>query len=363
MECLDQQQISTGKENKMRLKIVLKDIRGNTKDARITNMDENSVQFSDIKTTVVSHFPELEKKEYVIGWIDEERDFITMGSDEELKTAMAATKGEMLKIHVKIKQKTENVARKVQKKEKVLFPRQYFTNLLAARQKIGGPGSVVLHSQNIEGIRKVIRKHPGVLFVGGDWNEEMGEMTEKRKQILKKKTQGPIKNIKKKGMIKACGNKTKCTQREMKVNRIIRPPKAISLLQDQKEKYNEEDGQMLSFLFVPIIAGRERQHCHVLGDWEESSKICVAFKRRGGGGQKGGNTGGKQKKMERGQIGNQAGTLGNMKDGGDKFKKKQNPGSPQNICFVARKRMKMIVSGIFAKIDLGNIQADEKFPP
>merc|ERR1719186_91741 len=361
MECLDQQQIITGKENKMRLKIVLKDIQGNSKDARITNMDETSVQFSDIKTTVVSHFPELEKKEYIIGWIDEERDFIAMGSDEELKTAMAATKGEMLKIHVKIKQKTENVARKVQMKEKVPFRRQYFANLLAARQKIGGPGSVVLHNQNIEGIRKVIRKHPGVLFVGGYWNEKMREITERRKQILKKKTQGPIKNIKKKGMIKACGRKTKCSQQKLEVNRIIRPPKAISLLQDQKRK-NEEDGQMLSFLFVPIIAGRERQHCHVLGDWEESSKICVAFKRRGGGGRKEGNTGGKQKKMERRQIGNQARTPGNMKDGGEKCKKKQNPGSPQNICFVARKRMKMIAGGIFAKIDLGNTKADEKLP-
>ena len=164
-------------------------------------------------------------------------------------------------------------------------------------------------------------------------------------------------------MIRACGRKTKFSQQKLKVNRIIRPPKAIYLLQDLKKKNNEEDSKMLSFLFVPIIAGRERQHCHVLGDWEESSKICVAFKRRGGGGQKEGNTGGKQKKMERRQIGNQAGRPGNMKDGGEKFKKKQNPGSPQNICFVARKRMKMIASGIFAKIDLGNTKADEKFPP
>eukprot|EP00092_Neocalanus_flemingeri_P004208 GFUD01004526.1.p1 GENE.GFUD01004526.1~~GFUD01004526.1.p1 ORF type:complete len:345 (+),score=116.71 GFUD01004526.1:75-1109(+) len=334
METLEQQQPGPLKENMRRVKIVLKNKQGITNDARITNIDQTVTKFSDFRTQFVSHFPELEKKEYVIGWIDEEQDYVAMGSDEEFKVALAATKGGMLKIHLKIKQNRENVDGRGQTDNKVQFPRQYFANLLAARQNMSGPGSVVLHNQNFEGIRNVIRKHPGVLFIGGDWKQEIGIVGEKKKQIEKNKKQ----------------EQEKIAQKNQRVNRIIGPPKAIALLQDMENKNNKEDAKKLSFLFVPIIAGRKQQHCHVFGTWEESMEICVAFKRRGEGGQKEGNTGGKLK-MEMQNFGNKEGKPENMKNEGEQLQRKPNSGTPQNMCFVNRKRMKIIASRIFKKID------------
>ena len=349
MECLEQQQPRTRTETNMRMKIVLKNNQGKNKDARIVNIDETAVQFSDIKRSIVSHFPELEKKEYALGWIDEEHDYVKMESDEEFKIALSAVKGDMLKIHVKLQQNKENVERKCQK---VPFPRQYFANLLATRQNISGPGAVVLHTQNIEGIRKVIKKHPGVLFVGGDLEGKIEKMGEKNDEISKKKTQSPKRNAKKKRMQRSCVklNEAKDSQKLI-VKRIIHPQKAIALLRDMKDKNKDEDLKTLSFLFVPIIAGRKRQHCHVFGTWEDSMIICVAFKRRGDGGQEAGTIGGQQRRVERQKIGNKTETTGIMEEKGEKIKKQPNSGTPPNRCMVARKRMKMIASGIFSKID------------
>ena len=48
------------------------------------------------------------------------------------------------------------------------------------------------------------------------------------------------------------------------------------------------------------------QHRHVFGTWEDSMMICVAFKRRGDGGQEPG-TGGGNKRMEKNKkFGNMA---------------------------------------------------------
>ena len=101
----------------MRMKIVLKDNLGKNKDSRIVNIDRTAAEYSDIKTTVVKNFPELENMEFVLGWIDEEHDFITMGSDEELKAALAELKGGMLKIHVR-----QNMKNAEQKCQKVQLP-------------------------------------------------------------------------------------------------------------------------------------------------------------------------------------------------------------------------------------------------
>ena len=135
MECVEEQQSSPRAGDIMRIKIVLKDNLGKNKDSRILNIDRAAAEFSAIKTTVVQNFPELEKEEFVLGWIDEERDFITMGSDEELKTTLAEVKVGMLKIHVR-----HNMKNAEGKCLQVQLPRQYFANLLATRQKISAQG-------------------------------------------------------------------------------------------------------------------------------------------------------------------------------------------------------------------------------
>ena len=117
MECVEEQQSSPRAGNIMRMKIVMKDNLGKNKDSRIVNIDRAVPEFSDIKTAVVQNFPELKKEEFVLGWIDEECDFITMGSDEELKAALAEMKGGMLKILVKQKQNMKNVDEKCLKEE------------------------------------------------------------------------------------------------------------------------------------------------------------------------------------------------------------------------------------------------------
>merc|ERR1712106_1037930 len=213
MESIEQQKTIPSSVNLSRMKLVLEDNNGEPRDARIVNIDSSVAQFSDIKTRVDKSFPELEKTDYVLGWIDEEEDSITMGSDEELKAALAEVKGSMLDIHVKQRQNIKNKDRKC---PKIQLPRQYFANLLATRQNISGQGTVVQHNQSIEKIRKVIRKHPGILFLGGDIEEEIGKMGEINGQIVK---------------------------------RIIPPQKAIGLLQNTEDE-NEETSSKLAILFL-----------------------------------------------------------------------------------------------------------------
>eukprot|EP00091_Calanus_sinicus_P002674 TRINITY_DN1276_c0_g1_i1.p1 TRINITY_DN1276_c0_g1~~TRINITY_DN1276_c0_g1_i1.p1 ORF type:complete len:160 (-),score=45.46 TRINITY_DN1276_c0_g1_i1:547-1026(-) len=145
----------------------------------------------------------------------------------------------MLKIHVKQKQNMKNVNDKC---PKVQLPRQYFDNLLATRQKISGQGEVVLHKQNLDRMMELIRKHPGVLFVGGDLKEQLGEngcnkgLIKVSKKIAEKESmEGSEKPI---------------------VNRIIPPQKAIALLKDMK-KETDKGSKMLSLLFLPINAGQK----------------------------------------------------------------------------------------------------------
>ena len=316
------------------MKIVLKDNLGKNKDSRIVNIDRAVAEFSDIKTTVVQNFPELENEELVLGWIDEELDFITMESDEELKAALAEVKGGMLKIHVKQKQNMKKVDGKCQK---IQLPRQYFDNLLGTRQKISGEGGVVLHNQNLERMMELIRKHPGVLFVGGELKDKLGANSGNKGQMK------VGKKIAEKEGIKGSG--------KLIVNRIIPPQKAIALLKGMKEN-NDEDSKILSFLFLPINAGQKKQHCHVVGTWEDSKMIWVAFKRRGDVGQEPG-TSGEKKKMEKNErLGNMAGRSNIKMTNGEKTKKQPGSGSSPNKCMVPRKRMIMIASRLLLKVDV-----------
>ena len=82
--------------------------------------------------------------------------------------------------------------------------------------------------------------------------------------------------------------------------------------------------------------------------------ICVAFKRRGDGGQEAGTDSG-SKRMEKNQrLGNRAGISNIKMTNGEKTKKQPGSGSSLNKCMVPRKRMKMIASRIFLKTHVIN---------
>jgi len=135
-------------------------------------------------------------------------------------------------------------------------------------------------------------------------------------------------------------------------------------------------------MFLPLIPGRKKHHCHVLGSWDGPGMICVAFKRRGQQGQeqatgkerimgkketdgsvdrnnkgeeqdgdvqKSGPMSEKKKKMMiKKQRVNKMTRATMIKSKGDEPRKKADPA----VCMVPRKRMKMIASRIFSKIGI-----------
>merc|ERR1712215_517820 len=98
-----EQQQAMSSERFGRMKIVLEDSDGNLKESGIVKVD-NEIQLRLIKTAVVDCFPELENQQHVLGWVDEEGDYVTMSSDEGLKIALAEMKGNMLEVQVKTMQ-------------------------------------------------------------------------------------------------------------------------------------------------------------------------------------------------------------------------------------------------------------------
>merc|ERR1711872_1147394 len=125
----------TGKtsENMVRIRIVMEDSQGNLKESEILSFDtpDDELHLSSLKTAATECFPELEDKEYVLGWVDEEGDYITIGSEQGLKIALANMKENMLKIHVKIKQEKKKDVENIQK---IQVPKQFFANLRTAQQ-------------------------------------------------------------------------------------------------------------------------------------------------------------------------------------------------------------------------------------
>merc|ERR1712212_1380159 len=157
----------------LRMKIVVAASDRNKKDARIVNIS-SAVTFSDIKTAVLHYFPELEKEDHVVGWVDEEGDYVTVGSDQELQLALAERKGRVLKILVKIKNEKK---KEDEKSPQIQVPRQYFANLRGTKEKLSSQGPVVLHQQEgLEKMKRVIKKHPGLIFVGGNLKEKLGKI-------------------------------------------------------------------------------------------------------------------------------------------------------------------------------------------
>merc|ERR1712098_880256 len=127
----DQQGTGKTSENMVRIRIVVEDSQGNLKESEILTFDtpDDELHLSSLKTAATKCFPELEDKELVLGWVDEEDDYITIGSEQGLKIALANLKENMLEIHVKIKQEKKKVEEKVQK---IKVPKQFFANLRTA---------------------------------------------------------------------------------------------------------------------------------------------------------------------------------------------------------------------------------------
>merc|ERR1712179_407435 len=194
------------------------------------------VTVSDIKAAVLHYFPELEKEDYVVGWVDEEGDYVTVGSDEELQLALAERKGSVLKILVKIK---NGKKKEDEKSPQIQVPRQYFANLRTAKEGLSSQGPVVLHQQEgLEKMKRVIKKHPGIIFVGGDLKEKLSKNGDDSRETNAEKKRGK-------------------DGKKMMVDRIISPQKALSLLNDCQD--SDDDSKSVSVMFLPLIPGRKKQ--------------------------------------------------------------------------------------------------------
>jgi len=168
-----QQSIAMDSGSLLRMKIVVAASDRNKKEARIVNIS-SPVQFSDIKSSVLHYFPELEKEDHVVGWVDEEGDYVTVSSDQELQLALAERKGRMLKILVKIK---KNKKKEDEHCPKIQIPRQYFANLRTVKESLSSQGPVVVHHQeDLEKMKRFIKKHPGIIFVMGDLKDKLGKI-------------------------------------------------------------------------------------------------------------------------------------------------------------------------------------------
>merc|ERR1719233_1816059 len=119
---------------------------------------------------------------------------------------------------------------------------------------------------------------------------------------------------------------------KMMVDRIISPQKALSLLNDYQD--SEADSKSLSVMFLPLIPGRKKHHCHILGSWDGSRMICVAFKRRGQQGQE--QATGKMKERK----------LGKKETAGSDDRNKEDEEHERDVQtprpMIAKKKMKMI---------------------
>merc|ERR1711970_826000 len=148
-----QQPTAMNSNSLLRMKIVVAASDKNKREARIVNIS-SAVNFSDIKAAVLNYFPELEKEDYVVGWVDEQGDYVTVGSDQELQLALAERKGSVLKILVKMKNEKKKESPQIQ------VPREYFANLCATKERLSSKGPIVLHQEGPEKMKRVIKKHP-----------------------------------------------------------------------------------------------------------------------------------------------------------------------------------------------------------
>jgi len=271
---------------------------------------------------------------------------------------LAERKGSVLKILVKIKNEKK---KEDEKSPQIQVPRQYFANQRRTKEKLSSQGPVVLHQQEgLEKMNRVIKKHPGLIFVGGNLKEKLGKIGVNIDNLDVQQTIAEKKSVK--------------DGKKMMVDRIIPPQKALSLLNDYQD--SKDDSEKLSVMFLPLIPGRKKHHCHVLGSWDDCRMICVAFKRRGQQGQE--QATGKMKERKLGKK-ETAGSDDRKKEDEEHERDVLKPGpmmkkqrvnkmarptmekrkeeepkkrSDPNVCMVPRKRMKMIANRIFCKIEI-----------
>ena len=75
----------------------MEDSQGNLKESEVSTFDtpDDELHLSSVKTAATKCFPELKDKEHVLGWVDEEGDYITIGSEQGLKIALANMKDKL----------------------------------------------------------------------------------------------------------------------------------------------------------------------------------------------------------------------------------------------------------------------------
>jgi len=69
--------------------------------------EDTATSFSNIQQKITSIFPALDEREPVVSWLDDEGDEVRMANDEELKLALAAMSGPVVKLKVRLGGKKE----------------------------------------------------------------------------------------------------------------------------------------------------------------------------------------------------------------------------------------------------------------
>merc|ERR1712198_770143 len=69
--------------------------------------EDTATSFSNIQQKITSIFPALDQREPVVSWLDDEGDEVRMANDEELRLALAAMPGPVVKLKVRLGVKKE----------------------------------------------------------------------------------------------------------------------------------------------------------------------------------------------------------------------------------------------------------------
>ena len=74
---------------------------------RFVLTEDTASRFSDLQQKINSIFPALDQREPVVSWLDDEGDEVRMANDEELKLALTAMPGPVVKLRVRLGGKKE----------------------------------------------------------------------------------------------------------------------------------------------------------------------------------------------------------------------------------------------------------------
>merc|ERR1719334_831295 len=155
--------------NSFKLKIVQQNQKGESVEGKIFNEERTRLTMMELKAMIAQNFPILKGNDFTMGFIDEDRDFIRLDTDEEVECAVAeAVKASELKIHVKPKKGKQGSA-----DLKIQFPRRYYNSIINLNQLVKKkPDSVIYHNcQSLDRLINFVRRQPGICFVGGNAND------------------------------------------------------------------------------------------------------------------------------------------------------------------------------------------------